>query len=205
MIRGHTNLAPDRFFGLLKKQFRQTFVSTLDELTKVVKKSMIAGQNIPQLTKEQNSQRRYVVWLDWKSYLSMHFHTIPRITDYHHFRFDEKSPGVVFVRVLAKDEEREIRIPPDIIPFCGLLSENSPKGMDITRQWYLYNEIRLFCSSEETAKLTCPQPVDPEQSNASKGSNLTASKQKRKRACSHCHQEGHTKTKKGKITCPSLL
>ena len=38
------------------------------------------------------------------------------------------------------------------------------------------------------------------QSNASKGS-----KQKRKRACSHCHQEGHTKTKKGKITCPSLL
>ena len=37
MVRGHTKFAPDRFFGVLKKKFRQTFVSTLDELADVVK------------------------------------------------------------------------------------------------------------------------------------------------------------------------
>ena len=33
----------------------------------------------------------------------------------------------------------------------------------------------------------------------------TATATKRKRACSHCRKEGHTKTKKGKITCPELM
>lgn len=60
MIREHTKFAPDRFFGILKKQFRQTFVSTLDELAEVVTKSMIAGQIIAQLTKKQNSDERFV-------------------------------------------------------------------------------------------------------------------------------------------------
>ena len=50
MIRGHTKFTPNRFFGLIKKRFRQTFVSTLDELVQVVRSSMVSGKNIPQLT-----------------------------------------------------------------------------------------------------------------------------------------------------------
>lgn len=47
MIVGHTKFAPDRFFGLIKKKYRYTFVSTLGEMQDVVMKSMICGQNIP--------------------------------------------------------------------------------------------------------------------------------------------------------------
>ena len=201
MIRGHTKFAPDRFFGLIKKRFRHTFVSTLDELVQVVKNSMVTGKNIPQLTKSENS--RLVFWLDWKSYLTKYLHAIPKITDYHHFRFDESSPGVVFVRALANDQETEVRISPASTTFSGLPAEITPKGLDITRQWYLYNEIRQFCSTPETATLTCPLPTSQRPSTSTSEEPNTTSK--RKRACSHCHQEGHTKTKRGKITCPSLL
>ena len=90
MIKGHTKLAPDRFFGVLKS-YRHTSVSTLDEIVNVVRKSMIAVQNIPQLTK--TAQRRLVNWYDRKSFLSKYFQHIPAITGYHHFCFDQNFPG----------------------------------------------------------------------------------------------------------------
>ena len=162
---------------------------------------MVNGKNIPQLTKQNNS--RLVFRLDWKSYFSKYLHTIPKITDYHHFRFEESSPGVVFVRALASDQETQVRISPACTTFSGLPAEMVPKGLDITRQWYLYNEIRQFCSSPEAANLTCPLPSAQPSSTIFPEEPQTTSK--RKRACSHCHQEGHTKTKRGKITCPKLL
>ena len=200
MVSGHTKFAPDRFFGVLKKKFRHSFVSTLDELVDVVKKSMIAGQNIPQLTK--NNDERFVVWNDWKSFLSRYFHSIKGITRYHHFRFSASSPGIVFVRILHDSEEEIIKISPESIAFDGFPSTIYPKGMDIDRQWYLYNEIAPFCSSSQTAALTCPRPCDIEGVLTPEEDRPTT---KRKRTCSHCHKEGHTKTKKGKISCPELI
>ena len=92
-----------------------------------------------------------------------------------------------------------------------------PKGLDLKHQWYLYEEISPFCSSPETASITCPRPTQPK-SNLTSVSDLPSDPiasaptmeqchtiAKRKRTCSHCHQEGHTKTKRGKITCPQLL
>ena len=84
MIVGHTKFAPDRFFGLIKKKYRYTFVSTLGEMQDVVRKSMICGQNIPQVTKDVDG-RKLVNWYDWKSYFSTLYKTIPSITTYHHF------------------------------------------------------------------------------------------------------------------------
>ena len=57
MLVGHTKFAPDRFFGLINKKFKITFVSTLDEVQDVVRKSMLTGQNIPQLTKTLSGKR----------------------------------------------------------------------------------------------------------------------------------------------------
>ncbi len=205
MLTGHTKFAPDRFFGVLKKRYRHTFVSTLDELVDVVKKSMVCGQNIPQLTK--NSQRRLVKWYDWKSYLSTYFRTIPAITTYHHFRFDQRFPELVFARSLADSPEEAIKIAHAKNACDDLPTEISPKGMDLSRQWYLYDEIRQFCSSPEAAQLTCPRPKDPKPSTAAKQNAQPSDSTtgKRKRTCSHCHEEGHTKTKRGKIACPKLL
>ena len=104
---------------------------TLEELADVVKKSMTAGQNIPQLT-----IGRLVVWSDWKSFLSKHFRSIPGITEYHHFRFSHSSPGTVFVRDLYDSDEHEVKISPQVIAFDNSPVEFQPKGMDLTRQWY---------------------------------------------------------------------
>jgi hypothetical protein len=217
MIVGHTKFAPDRFFGLIKKKYRYTFVSTLGEMQDVVRKSMICGQNIPQVTKGVGG-RKLVNWYDWKSYLSTLYKTIPSITAYHHFRFDKKSPGIVFVRTLVDSPELVVTISSEnAIDIHKLPHEVIPKGLDLKRQWYLYEEISPFCSSPETASITCPRPTQPK-SNSTAVSDLPSDPTanaptteqchtivKRKRTCSHCHQEGHTKTKRGKITCPQLL
>ena len=73
-------------------------------------------------------------------YLSNYYRPIPNITDYHHFCFDGKSPGVVFVRVLADDKEQKVRISPNSISFNGLPSEVVPSEMFLARQGYLYND-----------------------------------------------------------------
>ena len=209
MIAGHTKFGPDRFFGLIKK-YKHTFVSTLGEVQDVVRKSMLTGQNIPQLTKSMDGSR-VVFWYDWKSFLNSMFKPIPKITTYHHFRFDRKSPGIVFVRELFGNPEVTIEIlsqktlDPQPMP-----DQMIPKGMNIIRRWYLFDEIARFCSSRETATITCPRPGVPKPSSNSTATSqsdgsTTAEKTRRKRACSHCHHEGHTKTKKGKITCPALL
>ena len=214
MIVGHTKFAPDRFFGMVKKNYKRTFVSTLDDIQNVVKKSMLSGQNIPQGTKTTEG-RRLVTWYDWKSMFSVNFKSIPNITCYHHFRFDHKFPGKVFVQELVNSPELEITILSTIIDPRILPEELVPKGMDINRRWYLFEEVAKFCSSPETANITCPRPEQPKPSSIARSQDkdpVTASGLanqvkvvKRKRTCSHCHCEGHTKTKKGKITCPQLI
>ena len=160
MIVGHTKFAPDRFFGMVKKNYKRTFVSTLDDIQNVVKKSMLSGQNIPQVTKTTEG-RRLVTWYDWKSMFSVNFKSIPNITCYHHFRFDHKFPGKVFVQELVNSPELEITILSTIIDPRILPEELEPKGMDINRRWYLFEEVAKFCSSPETANITCPRPEQP--------------------------------------------
>ena len=133
MIVGHTKFAPDRFFGMVKKNYKRTFVSTLDDIQNVVKKSMLSGQNIPQVTKTTEG-RRLVTWYDWKSMFSVNFKSIPNITCYHHFRFDHKFPGKVFVQELVNSPELEITILSTIIDPRILPEELVPKGMDINRR-----------------------------------------------------------------------
>ena len=174
---------------------------------------MVSGQNIPQVTKRVDG-RQLVNWYDWKSYFSTLYKTIPNITTYHHFRFDKKSPGIAFVRILADSPEQAVTLTSNIsIDIHKLPDKVIPKGLDLKRQWYLFEEISPFCSSPESANITCPYPVQPKPNSTSiselpsdmSGSAKQHAGVKHKRTCSHCHEEGHTKTKKGKITCPHLL
>ena len=118
-------------------------------MQEVVRKS-ISGENIPQITKRVDG-RRLVKWYDWKSYFCTLYKTIPNITTYHHFRFDKKSPGIVFVQTLADSPEIAVTISSEnTIDIHKLPREIIPKGLDLKRQWYLYEEISPFCSSSET-------------------------------------------------------
>lgn len=136
MVVRHTKFAPDRFCGLIKKQYRHTFVSTLDEMQEIVRKS-ISGQSIPQVTKHMDG-RKPVNWYDWKSYFCTMYKTIPNITTYHHFRFDKKCPSIVFVRILVDSPEHAVTISSiDAIDIHKLPDEVIPKGLGLKHQWYL--------------------------------------------------------------------
>ena len=137
--------------------------------------------------------------------MSEKYRNIPRITFYHHFRFNKASPGTVVVRELADSADvpiticsKSVVIDPSILPDVV-----TPKGMVSARKWYLHEEISQFCSSPKAANITCPRPDWPKPNQAREPTVTSGTK--RKRTCSHCHQEGHTKTKKGKISCPQLL
>lgn len=74
---------------------------------------------------------------------------------------------------------------------------------EFCRLWQeLVPEIRVFCEPEY-ADITCPQPNSV--TNTSTENYLAPSQPKRARLCSHCKHPGHTKTVRGKVTCPQLL
>ena len=194
MIPGHTKFAPDRFFGLLKKMYRKTNVSSLGQVESVVCNSTVSGKNIPLTTVDPSGKLN--VWHNWSDYFNPHFTTIPSISKYHHFQFDSISPGVAFVKEHSAAPETTVTI----ISNCEFSSVMPkiivPNGMSMEQLVYLYEKIRPFCSSD-TADLTCPHPPI--------SANPIVVKSKSQRKCSHCRQIGHTKTVRGVITCPQLL
>jgi len=70
-----------------------------------------------------------------------------------------------------------------------------PAGMDLKRRWYLHEEIRPLYMNSADVDLTCPCPSQPKPGSESQGDvGKSTTGHKRKRTCSHCRQEGHTKT-----------
>ena len=65
---GHTKYSPDRFFGLIKKVYRHSSVSSLSELVGVVERSTIQQQNIAQLIDPTTGDK--VKFRRWSAHLS---------------------------------------------------------------------------------------------------------------------------------------
>ena len=110
MIAGHTKFSPDRFFGLIKKSYRQTSVSTLYDIVKVVDASTTKGQNLAVSTIDLRSGKRNVHWYNWSNHLSNYFQSIPAISKYHHFRVDKSAPGVVMMKEYANTDETKYTV-----------------------------------------------------------------------------------------------
>ena len=85
---------------------------------------------------------------DWAAALSTYFNKIDNITDNQHFKFDANKPGIVSCAIDIKDEYTDINILKPGVTFNKDLeiAEQVPKGLTLKRQWYLYKEIREFCS-----------------------------------------------------------
>jgi len=202
MIAGHTKFAPDRFFGLVKKAYQRTSVSTLLDIEQVVSKSSTGGHNIPQSTVDICTGERCVIWYNWSEHLCKFFRPLPGILKYHHIRFDISAPGMCFAKEYADTDEVTYKLALDgeLPDTCQMPVPITPPGMSSERQLYLYEKIREFCSSDEAADLTCPKPASVvEECAPAKRS------QKSTRLCSYCRKPGHTKTVRGKISCPDLL
>ena len=60
------------------------------------------------------------------------------------------------------DEEKKFNLlrSPNTLPPAELPEELTPPGLDTERQWYLFDEVREFCS-EKGADITCPRPTVP--------------------------------------------
>ena len=177
MITGHTKFSPDACFGLIKRKFRKTAVSCLDDLPQVVDES--AECNISQLVGSQAGQV-IVSSRDWARFFSSHFRRLDGIKKYHHFRFERDCPGVVFLKKTATAEVEEqillrdawnssvANIPPPI----------TPTGLSYERKKYLFDKIREYCR-DDVKDVVCPDPGVPPRQPPDIGPEAGPSKRQR--------------------------
>ena len=202
MLVGHTKFSPDRFFGIFKKTYRHSTISTINELQMVVQRSS-SQQTIPQLIRDIYGCPQ-VSFYQWSTFLSNFFTTIPNISTYHSFRVCDSKPGVVFLKEFSDSPEVEHRILKKGITFDAITDAEPQRtripGLDLNRQWYLYEHIRQHCKSTLAKDFTCPKPTEPKPVRfnsvpvvSGKDSDETPATRKQPRLCSHCKEPGHTK------------
>ena len=93
LVVGHTKFSPDWCFGLFKRLFKRTLVSSISEIAGVVERS--ASCNVAQIV--HTEEKEVVPTRDWVSFLLPNFKRINGIKTFHHFRFCNTSLGTVFV------------------------------------------------------------------------------------------------------------
>ena len=156
MITGHTKFSPDWCFGLWKKKYRRTKVSSLTELAEVVNTS--ASVNFAELVGSELGQVLVPAY-DWQSFFSENFIKLKGIKKLHHLRFTSNSPGCVFVKEKSDSAEVKISLLKSAHPdFHSRPSRLLPTGLSLQRQWYLHDKIREFCP-DETKDQVCPKPT----------------------------------------------
>ena len=207
LVVGHTKFAPDWCFGLLKRKFRRTKLSSIGEIAQVVDRSALC--NISQLVSTEDGNI-IVPTLNWSDFFAIHLKKLPAIKKYHHFHFDSSLPGIVSVKEHSNTESLSISLLkqewiPDIEKLPSVVP---PKVMSAERQWYLYNMIRPYCS--DTFKdVTCPLPGVPRVSSRTNtpipqsppsssiapefccSPECVAPTSKRQRLCGLCKNPGH--------------
>ena len=117
-----------------------------------------------------------MTYYQWSTYLGQFFRTIPNITSYHNFKVS--SDGTVTVKqYLDSDEEKVKLLKPNvqISDLKGQPEETNIPGLDLTRQWYLYDNIRMHCKSTLAANITCPKPSQPKPTTKSRTAPETPS------------------------------
>ena len=204
ILSGHTKFSPDRFFGVFKKAFRRSSVSTISEVAAVVDRSTTTGQNKYQLIRSPDGST-LVSFFKWSVHFTRFFKSIPNITTYHNFRMKSSHPGTVFLRTYSDSDEAQWTILKSDFSSVstGMPEKTVIPGMSLERQWYLYEQIRPHCKSTLAADITCPKPSLPKQKTttarpvAASADAEVSSGSGRKRKCTQCNLPGHTKR-----TCP---
>ena len=196
---GHTKFAPDWCFGLLKQRYRYTKVDGLDDFATMVESS--ANCNSVQLVGKQDGEV-IVKHYDWNVFLSPHFKRLEGIKKYQHFILS--SPGKVEAKVRHDDK--------NIIEFNLLTTKKwkpsltdlppavTPKGLTSTRQWYLYDKIREYCSDSAKDQV-CPLPLVSRESGTDQyqvqspppSPSLLPPPSKKSRVCGKCGLSGHNR------------
>lgn len=127
-------------------------------MANVVETSSITGVNKVQLVGTHDG-RSIVSVYDWATYLGQYFKKIAHIKKYHHFRFSDEKPGIVYCKECITSSEKKVNMLRDksVLPSAELPPIVEPQGLDEERKRYLFNEIRQFCKSG-TEDLVAPDP-----------------------------------------------
>ena len=142
MVVGHTKFAPDGCFGLLKRTFRKTEVSSLSDIKQVIRSSSVVNEC--QLVGSQTGEVIVPV-RDWADFLSPRFRRLTGIKKYYHFNFSTSFPGVVKLQLHSEAMEEQQRLlkdptwKPDATNLPPVIH---PSGLSIERQQYLFERIR---------------------------------------------------------------
>lgn len=159
LIAGHTKFSPDRCFGMIKKAFKVTFISSIYEFARMVESSSTIGVNKSQLV-GTHDHRVIVPVYDWASFLGRYFRKIPNIKNFQHFRFSKDEPGMIYYKENRSSVEKSFMLlkDPTVVPPRAVLPRKiDPEGLSEDRKRYLYNEIREFCK-HGTEDLVAPAP-----------------------------------------------
>lgn len=201
-------------------------VDTRSGIARVVSESS-QGYNVPQPVRNTITGELEVHTYDWVSLFQLlRFKTIPNILQYQVFRVDASNPKVVFLKEYSTEAEvsHAILETTTVVDPTVLPSEIVGKGLNLERQWYLYEKIRILCHSNLGRDITCPKPsqAKPKGSNKDAPSASTKSSESssgipesmptssaalqvsepsrpgtKRRLCSVCANPGHNKK-----TCP---
>lgn len=136
LIAGHTKFGPDRCFGILKKAYKVSFISSIYELAQLVDTSSNTGVNKAQLVSTHDG-RVIVPVYDWCTFLGQYFKKIANIKKSHHFRFSKEEPGVVYCREYLTSPEQACVLLKDsaVIPPVSVLPHKiNPEGLSDERK-----------------------------------------------------------------------
>ena len=78
LVAGHMKFGPDPWFGMIKKSYKVTYVSSLYDLARMVENSSSVKANKAKLVGTHDG-RIIVPVNDWVSFLEMYFTKIPGI------------------------------------------------------------------------------------------------------------------------------
>ena len=154
---GHTKFSPDWCFGLLKRVYRRTRVSCMQDIVKIVEKSSEKAINVAQLVGSDDGEV-IVPTYDWKTFLTPAYKKVVGLKKNHHFHINDADSGKLFTKEYVECENTEHSILRGAAP-QGMPAIVAPAGLDRKRQTYLYKEIREFCT-DETKDIVCPRPLE---------------------------------------------
>ena len=203
MIVGHTKFSPDSSFGRFKQKFQKTSVECLKDIGEVVRKS--SSSNSFEMVGWENGVPLIPTY-DWNSFFAPEMKKLKGIKKFQHFTFAHTEKGKITCAAESDSQTTTI----DIIktnswcPSSILLPEIiPPKGLDLKRQWYLYEKIRPFCLTPQNKDIVCPLPLSPKPVNSAPGtpepspclSGLDYTPEPppppKKRKCGKCDSAGH--------------
>lgn len=108
-----------------------------------------AGRDFQLNRSKQSTTRGNAQWesdcprYDWISFLGQYFKKLPNITKFHHFRFSQENPSMVFYKGFVSSPEqsfmllkRNIILPPSLT----LPNKINPEGLTEERKNYLYRK-----------------------------------------------------------------